>query len=222
MFRNSDFCYFFLQDDNILKLRNVSGCKQDQIDCKKRNDFRSVSDDCDEEVKYCRRSSRMKDGQEQFSLEQGPSRLTNERSLICEYCEKSFNKRSTLKRHVNRIHSSDRPYICEFCKKAFRLIKLLKSHILNRHILKSHTHSTEKPFSCEYCEKPFDNLSNLQNHLCIHSSKRQYICKYCKKDSYDSRNFKWDVSVHMYGKIFICVYCKKGQFNQEASMYSFK
>lgn len=52
----------------------------------------------------------------------------------CPQCEKEFSSRSSLKAHVQAVHSTDLPFGCEECGKAYGYKKLLKRHIEKVHM----------------------------------------------------------------------------------------
>ena len=64
----------------------------------------------------------------------------------CDQCNKVFTRSHDLKRHIQRVHSSDRPFTCGLCDKDFA-----SSNMLRRHE-KIHQ---EKTFECQKCHKKF-------------------------------------------------------------------
>jgi len=47
----------------------------------------------------------------------------------CKICDKSFNKETSLKQHMTKIHKNKKKHICKRCKKSFD----------NRYQLNAHT-----------------------------------------------------------------------------------
>lgn len=75
---------------------------------------------------------------------------TGENSYICSACDKVFQHKSTLVRHV-KTHSGEKPFRCSVCEKCFTQKDSLKIHM--RH------HTGERPFICSVCEKDFSTHS---------------------------------------------------------------
>ncbi|KAL3089202.1 hypothetical protein niasHT_021146 [Heterodera trifolii] len=85
-------------------------------------------------------------------------------TYICDLCDKSFNKQSSLARHKYE-HSGQRPYKCPICEKAFK-----HKHHLTEH---NRLHSGEKPFQCNKCLKRFSHSGSYSQHM----NHRYAYCK---------------------------------------------
>nr|CAD2185380.1 unnamed protein product [Meloidogyne enterolobii] len=83
---------------------------------------------------------------------------------ICDICDKTFNKQSSLARHKYE-HSGQRPHKCEHCEKAFK-----HKHHLTEH---NRLHSGEKPFQCNKCMKRFSHSGSYSQHM----NHRYAYCK---------------------------------------------
>ncbi|XP_055624791.1 zinc finger protein 69 homolog [Toxorhynchites rutilus septentrionalis] len=55
-----------------------------------------------------------------------------ERCFECEYCDKTFDRPSSLKTHT-RIHTNERPFACAHCPKSYATNSSLASHIKANH-----------------------------------------------------------------------------------------
>ncbi|KAL0882041.1 hypothetical protein ABMA27_000622 [Loxostege sticticalis] len=97
-------------------------------------------------------------------LKQGAELKEGEDHFVCNLCDKTFVKQSSLARHKYE-HSGQRPYKCEVCPKAFK-----HKHHLTEH---QRLHTGEKPFQCFKCLKKFSHSGSYSQHM----NHRFAICK---------------------------------------------
>ncbi|CAO1393815.1 unnamed protein product, partial [Diamesa tonsa] len=97
------------------------------------------------------------------------------RPFVCKQCNKTFARRSDLKKHAF-VHSGIRSFVCDICSKSFTRNTNLTKH--------KRIHSEVRGFKCNLCpeNKGFVNKSDLTRHLEIHMDRpRSLQCKYCIK-----------------------------------------
>ena len=97
-----------------------------------------------------------------------------DRPFVCVQCNKTFVRRSDLKKHAF-VHSGIRSFVCDICSKSFTRNTNLTKH--------KRIHSDVRGFKCNLCPngKGFVNKSDLTRHLEIHMDRRSLVCKYCNK-----------------------------------------
>ncbi|XP_071489919.1 zinc finger E-box-binding homeobox 1-like isoform X1 [Diadema antillarum] len=95
-----------------------------------------------------------------------PSR-TSSGQYACSQCPKTFQKHSSLLRHVYE-HSGKRPHQCKECGKAFK-----HKHHLMEH---SRLHSGEKPYQCDRCLKKFSHSGSYSQHM-------NHRYSYCRREA---------------------------------------
>jgi len=95
-----------------------------------------------------------------FNLKQHVRTHTNEKPLQCARCEKRFNDRSSMNKHVRTVHTDVRPHPCTVCGKCFTTNSHLTDH--------QATHTQQKRFQCLQCGKRFAFRSSLNKHAICH------------------------------------------------------
>ena len=75
----------------------------------------------------------------------------------CPHCNKAISK-STLKRHIKRMHQIEKEFPCSYCEKAYSSNSDLTKHIRFEHL-------KIRPFRCRLCEKTFQKADHLKLHI---------------------------------------------------------
>lgn len=89
----------------------------------------------------------------------------------CELCPTTCGRKTDLRIHVQKLHTSDRPLKCKRCGKSFP----------DRYSFKLHnkTHEGEKCFKCELCPYASISARHLESHMLIHTDQKPYQCDQC-------------------------------------------
>lgn len=124
---------------------------------------------------------------------------------ICDICQLSFTAKSSIVKHIKRIHLNEiiKSYpdstSCDFCKK-FVLKENFKAHVRQKHKLRR----------CKTCERAYFNLDSYNKHLKEHNNQ-VYSCDLCKYKNPHKTGVKTHIlNVHLrQGPRSKCEHCGK-------------
>merc|ERR1712226_226792 len=89
----------------------------------------------------------------------------------CELCPTTCGRKTDLRLHMQKLHTSDKALHCKMCGKSFP----------DRYTLKVHkkTHEGERCFKCDLC--PYSSISqrHLKSHMLIHTDQKPFECDQC-------------------------------------------
>ncbi|XP_044173325.1 uncharacterized protein LOC114956231 isoform X2 [Acropora millepora] len=169
---------------------------------------------------YSSRKMRTKDGlddHERINLE----RKTGEGKWQCQYCEKEFQRRCNLRRHVSKKHakqpklqtqgfpspgmkSTETHWKCQHCERQFRTEFGLLRHVEKRHdkrawVGRQESYKTlrdnKNPWNCLYCGNEFNSIHGIRKHVSRKHPGRKKI--YGRRScSPEERKESRDVSEH--------------------------
>ncbi|CAG7837591.1 unnamed protein product [Allacma fusca] len=89
----------------------------------------------------------------------------------CELCPATCGRKTDLRIHVQKLHTSERPLKCKRCCKAFP----------DRYTFKLHckTHDGEKCFKCDLCPYASSSQRHLESHMLVHTDQKPFQCELC-------------------------------------------
>ena len=82
--------------------------------------------------------------------------LKERETYSCDYCDRTYLKKSSLSDHIKQRHLRITPHYCELCGEGFTQPGKLKTHKI--------IHSDERRYSCEICKKSYKRKSALNDH----------------------------------------------------------
>lgn len=89
----------------------------------------------------------------------------------CELCPTTCGRKTDLRIHVQKLHTSDKPIKCRRCGNLYP----------DRYSYKVHakTHEGEKCYKCELCPYASISARHLESHLLIHTDQKPFQCSQC-------------------------------------------
>jgi uncharacterized Zn-finger protein len=89
----------------------------------------------------------------------------------CEMCPTTCGRKTDLRIHVQKLHTSEVPIRCKRCNCDFP----------DRYSYKIHakTHEGEKCYKCELCSYASISARHLESHMLIHTDEKPFQCSYC-------------------------------------------
>ena len=131
--------------------------------------------------------------------------IGEKKSFRCPLCEKIFESKMGIIKHINLNHKGLEKLECPTCKREFR-----GKGVLNKHI--AVIHEGKKPHLCTICGKAFPSGFVLKHHIrLVHEGKRPHVCDNCGKTFKTPQQLKNHIlSSHGDGKKpFQCPSCDK-------------
>ncbi|KAK0181052.1 hypothetical protein PV327_003371 [Microctonus hyperodae] len=89
----------------------------------------------------------------------------------CELCPTTCGRKTDLRIHVQKLHTSDKPLKCKRCGKSFPDRYSYKLH--------SKTHEGEKCYKCDLCPYASISARHLESHMLIHTDQKPFQCDHC-------------------------------------------
>lgn len=106
----------------------------------------------------------------------------------CDLCPTTCGRKTDLRLHVKKLHTSEKPMHCKMCGKSFP----------DRYTLKVHkkTHEGEKCFKCDLC--PYSSISqrHLESHMLIHTDQKPFKCDQCDQSFRQKQLLKRHVNLY--------------------------
>lgn len=91
----------------------------------------------------------------------------------CALCPTTCGRKTDLRIHIQKLHTSDVPIKCKRCNEDFP----------DRYSYKIHakTHEGEKCYRCELCAYASISARHLESHMLIHSDQKPFQCQQCEQ-----------------------------------------
>lgn len=97
------------------------------------------------------------------------------RQIKCDWCNYETTKKSNLRGHLNRMHTTDRVFRCGHCD-----FQTIHKSSLKIHLLKHEDPERNTKFKCGECDFETFYRACLKNHLLTHEKKmKTYKCTTC-------------------------------------------
>ncbi|ETN78961.1 zinc finger, C2H2 type [Necator americanus] len=100
--------------------------------------------------------------------------------FVCKQCFKSFNRRSNMTRHMDRIHCERVVFNCPYCPAVYKHAFHFADHL--------RSHEDDPQFACESCEKKFTSRNQLRAHKrrnCLEPPPKKHPCVSRRRAKYD-------------------------------------
>ncbi|XP_069363789.1 zinc finger protein 778-like [Maniola hyperantus] len=123
---------------------------------------------------------------------------TEERGLICDYCQKIFTRKSILVKHI-KTHAEIRWFTCKICQYKCKYPSDLKTHM--------QIHTGDKPFACKVCDYRCTTNCNLVTHMRTHTGIKPFACKLCDYKFTQNGHLVRHMRTHTGIKPFACKLC---------------
>lgn len=96
----------------------------------------------------------------------------SEAKFTCDYCNKKYTQKMSLRVHIQYEHGNYKPHVCEWCGKKFCSQSRLKAHTVK--------HTKERNYPCTICGGKFVSKESLLYHTRTHTGEKPYKCPHCE------------------------------------------
>jgi len=108
----------------------------------------------------------------------------------CEHCNKGFNERSIMLKHIVKRHGGSYEYCCEKCNRGFMTSRALNTHKPICGVQKPKKEKKIGVHPCLICNKIFNRKCNLERHIKAHNGEKEFMCNHCGKQYRDYRSVR--------------------------------
>lgn len=171
-----------------------------------------VVDDCDDEGKRLISEEVDASQPQEYSSEEEIVYKQELFDLQCNFCSKSYKRKSHLSRHIEKQHKDGKVksrrklhhvISCKLCGEKFTSIDDYKEH-------KQNVSCIEEP-ECRFCREMFDDFPLLRDHLAtFHSNGREHVCPICFKSFPTVSNRNSHIQSHNAADSVTCAECNQG------------
>ncbi|XP_070547133.1 gastrula zinc finger protein XlCGF26.1-like [Ptychodera flava] len=134
---------------------------------------------------------------------------------VCKHCGDPFIGLKTFSQHLQDVHGEKMEFKCERCNKTFENRSNLLRHVKANRNRESCATALARfkgtiDIDCPVCQKKFDEKGKLINHLSLHSVEKPFKCYICDKAYTNNKSLKAHKrSFHSDVKPILCEVCGK-------------
>ena len=108
----------------------------------------------------------------------------DDKTFLCNICEKKFEFRVYLKNHIKRTHTESIHHRCDICGSIFAFKNKLSTHINGTHVTqnKRKLESVKKNNEyqeCDICDEELSKKSMKQHKASSHKNGKHFQCEFC-------------------------------------------
>ncbi|KAL3274122.1 hypothetical protein HHI36_015536 [Cryptolaemus montrouzieri] len=160
---------------------------------------------------HIRRHNEPKLGRQRFTK---PNTDLN-RLFPCQFCDHRSLSFSSLKDHINSVHTREVLHSCPYCDHKCTLKGNLRGHIRRKH--PAEFVENEKRYSCEHCDFKTSIIRNLKVHLKrehniddtkVKAENGEFQCQYCEYKARSYYALKIHTNKHTKENSYHCPQCE--------------
>uniref|UniRef100_A0ACB8EGF6 Uncharacterized protein n=1 Tax=Sphaerodactylus townsendi TaxID=933632 RepID=A0ACB8EGF6_9SAUR len=141
--------------------------------------------------------------------------------FVCPHCGNGFNRKSSLKRHVETIHDGTKLF--EWPPRRKNVLEKSNSETHVRKRLKT-SHSGKEPYECPECGESFQTSASFTKHRRTHTNEIRFQCPACDRSYIKQRYLvKHLITAHSGAYLSKCPDCGKSFLGEgDLSMHQTK